>query len=425
MKLVELSLVLAYVLVVQKQEKIIVQNHHLGELHIFYLPQTAEMIAQTPLEKIHIVVIGAGLIGPRHAEHVHSNEQTELFGIVDPMPESKAVAEKLGTEHFTSITSMIQYADDNKIPYPDGAIVCTPNHTHVRIAAELASHGIHLLVEKPLSSQVEESQALKVYCEEHNIKLLVGHHRRFNPFIVETKKQLPKVGTPIAIQGTWALKKPSNYFEASPWRTDSKTGGGVLLINLVHDIDLLQYLFGPIVKVYAELLTKQRLEYPNVDEGACLTLKFENGVTGTFICSDNVISPFNFESGTGENPIIPFHHDLEGFYRVFGSNGTLSIPDFSLYHQPEIKGWNTRVTKESLIDNRKDKLYSQLPFDLQLNHFIDVIRDKSDPFCTAEEGMSALLCIDAVIKSIETEMPQYVSNIKDVKPNFEALGLKK
>lgn len=384
------------------------------------------MIASTPLQ---IVIIGAGLIGPRHAKHVKSNPDTELYGIIDPMPSGESASKELGTNYFRSITDMIQYAKDENIQIPDGAIVCTPNHTHVKISAELASYGIHLLVEKPLSSDVSESKALKNYCKKMNVQLLVGHHRRFNPFIIETKKNLDKVGDIIAVQGTWTLRKPYNYFQASPWRSDSKTGGGVTLINLVHDIDLLQYLFGPIEKVYADLLKKQRPEYPNVDEGACITMKFKNGIRGTFICSDNVVSPFNFESGTGENPNIPFHEDLNGFYRIFGSRGTLSVPDLSLYHQPNATNddelsWNYPIIKENLVEDRHKTLYSQLPFDLQLDHFVDVIKGKQEPFCNSDEGISVLLCIEAILKSIETDIPQYIQNTDDIKPNYESLGIK-
>lgn len=371
------------------------------------------------------MVVGAGLIGPRHGEHIKKNANTELFAIVDPLPQAEDVADCLKTDYYPSVHEMIQHLDRHKLPYPDGAIVCTPNHSHITVAAELASYGIHLLVEKPLSSSAPELQALEHYARSKGVKLLVGHHRRFNPFIVETKKSLHRVGEVIAIQGTWALRKPDSYFEASPWRTSTKTGGGALLINLVHDIDLLQYLFGPVEKVYAELMKKQRSEHPNVDEGACLTLRFKNGITGTFICSDNVTSPFSFESGTGENPTVPFHDSLEGFYRVFGSKGTLSVPDMSLYHQPGRKEalWLAAVERESLVEDRHETLYSTLPFDLQLEHFLDVIRGKAEPLCTAEDGMAALLCIDAVLKSTQTGLPQYVEAVLEVEPDYTALGV--
>lgn len=383
------------------------------------------MIAPNPLQ---IIIIGAGLIGPRHGTHVNQSPYCELFGIVDPSPAALQVARDLNTDYFPSVRDLIAYCQESKIPYPDGAIVCTPNHTHIKLSAELASYGIHLLVEKPLSSKPEEAKALKEFALEKNVKLLVGHHRRFNPYIVAAKKNLHRAGEIIAIQGTWALRKPANYFATSPWRTDSKTGGGVLLINLVHDLDLLQYLFGPIERIYAELLKKQRTQYSNVDEGAALTIRFANGITGTFICSDNVTSPFNFESGTGENPTVPHHDGLEGFYRIFGSKGTLSVPDMNLFHQPESSdddesSWLAPIVREALVENRQESLNSVLPFDLQLDHFVNVIRGKVEPYCTADDGMSALLCIDAVLKSIETGIPQNVQHVKNILPDFKSLGL--
>ncbi|KAK6465916.1 oxidoreductase [Scheffersomyces coipomensis] len=387
------------------------------------------MIAINP---IHIIVVGAGLIGPRHAEHVIKNSQTELFGIVDPSPSAKEVASRLNTLYFKCIKDVIDYCEENSIPIPDGAIVATPNHTHVKVAAELAYFGIHLLVEKPLGSNPQEAKALKDFANSKNVKLLVGHHRRFNPFIIETKNQLHKIGNIIAVQGTWTLRKPQSYFDQSPWRTNHETGGGPLLINLVHDLDVLQFLFGPIEKIYAELLKKQRLEYSdNVDEGAALTIRFKNGITGTFICSDNVTSPFNFECGTGENPTIPLHEDLQGFYRIFGSKGTLSVPDLNLFHQADDKeeeqstttgdkSWLHPIEKKSLIDI--NELRTLQPFDLQLNHFVDIIRGKAEPLCTADDGISASLCIEAVLKSIETDIPQYIADMKSISPDYHALG---
>ncbi|ODV82101.1 NAD(P)-binding protein [Suhomyces tanzawaensis NRRL Y-17324] len=369
---------------------------------------------------IQIVVVGAGLIGPRHAQHVNENPYCELFGIIDPSPATKQVAQNLHTEHFSSIEQMIVHCDANGLDYPKGAIVCTPNHTHVKVSAELASYGIHLLVEKPISLTIPEAKALKEYAASKNVRILVGHHRRFNPFILEAKNNLAKIGQVVAIQGSWTLRKPEEYYQVSPWRTATETGGGVLLINLIHDLDLLQYLLGPIDKIYAELLQKQRLQYPDVDEGAALTIRFKSGVLGTFICSDNVTSPFNFESGTGENPTVPLHSGLEGFYRIFGSQGTLSVPDLNLYHQGNHKcgSWLDPIVKEPLADIAT--VGELRPFDLQLSHFLEVIKGSSEPFCTVDDGISALMCIDAVMKSIELGAAVYLEDPKDVQPTPEA-----
>jgi myo-inositol 2-dehydrogenase/D-chiro-inositol 1-dehydrogenase len=182
-----------------------------------------------------------------------------------------------------------------------------------------------------------------------------------------------------------------------------------------------------------------------VDEGAVLTLKFANGCCGTFVCADNVTSPFLFEAGTGENPTIPFNDSISGFYRIFGSKGTLSLPDMKLYHQLTesesswLKPMSTSdvplgyhgVTHDlfGMISpspspatkyeyNEKPK-----PFDLQLDHFINIINgDESMINCTGEDALRALLCIDAVMKSIDTGLPQYVENIESIQPDLELLA---
>lgn len=380
------------------------------------------MTVSSPLQ---IIVIGTGLIGPRHAQHVLSHPSTILAALIDPSPDAKRLAQKLSTPWHSSVEQYFKYIEENNLPRPDGALICTPNHTHVPIAADLASRGVNILVEKPVSNYPEDAKALKCYLKNKNVGVLVGHHRRFNPFILAAKEQLKLVGEVIAIQGTWTLKKPLSYFTSAPWRTDLKTGGGPLLINLVHDIDILQYLFGRVERVYAEPVKKQRSDFKNVDEGACIVLKFENGITGTFICADNVISSFNFESGTGENPLIPADDNIEGFYRVFGSKGTLSIPDLTLYHQQtladEKHGWNSPVSQTSL-NHKRSCLRQIMPFDAQLNHFVEVIRGQAEPLCTIEDGMASLLCVDAIIKSVKSELPIIVSTVEDIIPNFEALG---
>jgi len=381
------------------------------------------MIASNPVQ---LIVIGVGLIGPRHAQHILQNVDCELLALIDPSPKAVELAGELNTLCFKSIDKLFEYLEANSMPYPDGAIICTPNHTHAVIAASLASKGVNLLIEKPVSTSLEEAKALQQFVKDQKVKVLIGHHRRFNPFIMAAKENLHQVGEIVAIQGTWALQKPKSYFEISPWRTDVRTGGGALLINLIHDIDLLQYLFGPVERVYAELLKKQRKEYPNADEGACMTLRFKNGITGTFICADNVTSPFNFEVGTGENPLIPFDHQLEGFYKVFGSKGTLSIPDFTLYHQNNLditeRSWHSFVERRRLLKDTRETRKTK-PFDTQLNHFIDVIRGKAQPACTISDGIRALLCVDAVLKSIESDLPQKVDDVEAIAPDYDAIGV--
>jgi predicted dehydrogenase len=102
-----------------------------------------------------IVIVGTGFIGPRHAQAVLQEPTAQLSCIVDPNPAAQKVALDLGTTWYASIKDMV--AADCK---PDAAIVCTPNHTHVPVSKDLLEAGIHVLVEKPISGNVESAQSL-------------------------------------------------------------------------------------------------------------------------------------------------------------------------------------------------------------------------------------------------------------------------
>jgi len=133
-------------------------------------------------EQVPIVVIGTGLIGKRHIQHILSEPRTRLSAIVEPGPNGPAAAQELGVPHFGSIEDLIAAHASGAIQVA-GAIVGTPNATHVQLGMILLAAGIHCLVEKPLSTTVDDGRQLVAAAKGSNAKLLVGHHRRFNPHI--------------------------------------------------------------------------------------------------------------------------------------------------------------------------------------------------------------------------------------------------
>jgi predicted dehydrogenase len=112
------------------------------------------MSSTTPHPLLKIAIIGTGLIGPRHAEAVIRDANTELVCIVDPNPAALAIADRFRCVHYSSVKQMLQSCQ------PDGALVCTPNHTHVAISKELLKGGVHVLCEKPISVDSASGQEL-------------------------------------------------------------------------------------------------------------------------------------------------------------------------------------------------------------------------------------------------------------------------
>ncbi|KAK4495816.1 hypothetical protein PRZ48_013084 [Zasmidium cellare] len=345
-----------------------------------------------PAEVLTIAIIGTGLIGPRHAQSVQANPDARLLCLVDPRAEAKAVAESFGVPLFESIKQMVEEGHR-----PDAAIVCTPNSTHVAVSLELLKEGIHVLVEKPISVDIASGERLIEAAREAGRHLLVGHHRRFNPYVTATKNALLKgsIGRPIAVSGLWATYKPSSYFEApTQWRAETSRGGGPILIYLIHEVDILQYLLGPIIRVHAEHTISQR-GHP-VEEGAAILLRFASGVVGTFILSDATPSNHFFESGTGENPMLP--HSGKDFYRIFGSEGMLSVGDMKLerHGKGEERSWVTLLKEDNV------EVGGEVPFDEQVKNLVGVLRGAEEPRCTGEDGLRALRVCDAVKKAMGT-----------------------
>lgn len=337
-----------------------------------------------------IAIIGGGLIGPRHASVVLSNPTTQMSGLVDPGAHGPAVAEKLNTPHFSSIQELLDS------PYrPDGAIVCTPSHTHVALSRELLAAGVHVMVEKPISTDIESGRELVAFAETVQARLLVGHHRRFNPYILAARASLGTLGTLTLVNGIWATRKPPAYFDPpAEWRRTKH--GGPILTNLVHEIDLLQFLFGPITRIKAEKGLGQR-GY-DAEESGALTLRFESGMVGSFVMGDNLPSPHTFEQGTGENS--DYVETGMDFWRIFGSEASLSLPDMTRwsYDRSEVKHWNGKLTRETIPVN------TEVPaFQSQLVHFVDLIKGKvNKPLCTAAEALQALIVCNAIKEAFET-----------------------
>lgn len=170
---------------------------------------------------------------------------------------------------------------------------------------------------------------------------------------------------------------------------------------MIHEIDLLHHLFGTISTVHAERTVSQRGF--KAEEGAALTLRFHSGAVGSFILSDNVPSPYNFEAGTGENPLIP--KTGQDFYRVFGTEGCLSVPDMTVWsYKGATKSWHSELSKENIAVD------SGVPFELQLSHFLKVIHGQEAPSCTPQAGLAALIVCQAIKEAIASNSTINLAN---------------
>lgn len=176
----------------------------------------------------------------------------------------------------------------------------------------------------------------------------------------------------------------------------------------MHDIDVLHYLTGcHVVRVWAVGAARQR-SHDNVepedmvDEGAAVMMQFANGIVGTFAVNDNVASPYGWESATGDNPLYSPASMPVDTYRIFGTAGTLSAPEGTLwsYSADDAKrlglevGWNIPMRRETL------SAPSVIPFQQQAEHLARVVKGIELPRCSGDDGLAAVKVCEAVMEAL-------------------------
>ncbi|MEO0913129.1 MAG: Gfo/Idh/MocA family oxidoreductase [Pseudomonadota bacterium] len=319
---------------------------------------------------MRLLIAGLGLVGARHAEAARNHPKIELAATVDPTLEGIE-----NTPHFPSVAAV-------NIPV-DAALIATPTGTHAALGAEAAARGWAVLVEKPIAASITEGKALIAACEAAGVPLLVGHHRRQHAFIQTAREGIASgaVGTPVGVSAIWSVRKPAPYFKTA-WRGDAN--GSPVMINLVHDIDLLQYLLGEIREITPLLSGATRKGA--TEDTAAIALSFASGALGTILMSDSAPSPWSFEAASGENPNIAAGG--RDSYRIIGTEGALGLPSLTLWGGA--KDWSERLQTRPLTAPRTD------PLAAQLDHFHDVVANGAAPVCSGADGLSALAVAEAV-----------------------------
>ncbi len=183
------------------------------------------------MSKLKIAIVGAGHLGKIHARLASSNEQFEVVGVVEPFAAARAaVASEMQLPVYEDYRELI-----GKI---DAAIIATPTIHHYDVASTLMRSGVHVLVEKPLASTVDQAERLVQIANRHGLILQVGHVERFNP-------------SWTAVQSYLGVPKYIDCVRAGAYSGRS-TDIGVVYDLMIHDIDLVQSLVrSPVTSVSA------------------------------------------------------------------------------------------------------------------------------------------------------------------------------
>ena len=342
-------------------------------------------------DPVRLALLGAGDIGTRHLELAGEEPGCEIVAAADPNEAAAEVAGRHGARFYRDYRELL---DCERL---DGAIIATPNDAHAQAGIACTERRLPVLVEKPITDTLESGRALVDAAAAHGVALAVGHHRRFDPAIEAAREAMEngRIGQLAAVECTWAMRKHDAYFDVG-WRR-RRPGGGPVLINLIHDVDLLRHLCGDVSRVYAE--GGSRLRGYQVEDTIAITLRFESGATGTILASDAAPSPWGWELGTGENPLIP--PTGRNCYRFLGTEGALALPRLELWRHDAgaLGSWHEAIRVRTLATGPRAALKRQL------RHFCEVVRGEREPRVPGEDGLCTLRTALAILDSMDREEP--------------------
>lgn len=229
----------------------------------------------TPLR--HVVIgVGAGIFKAHKPALLLPD--VRLVGVSDINEEiGRARAAELGCPFYTDVQRMLSDVQ------PDVAVILTPHPLHAQFAIQCMEAGCHVLVEKPMATQVADADAMIATATRQQRRLEIVFQQRFRPEVQAARKliQEGRLGRIQHVEMTIMWLRPNAYYQLAPWRgTWRGEGGGVLMNQAAHNLDLLCYLVGMPNRVSA--WTRTLLHPIAVEDTAQAMLEWSNGALGSF-----------------------------------------------------------------------------------------------------------------------------------------------
>ncbi|MFD0828965.1 Gfo/Idh/MocA family protein [Neobacillus sp. M.A.Huq-85] len=318
------------------------------------------------------VVIGLGDISKIHIPALQANPEVELVAVCDI---DEALKDSVpGVNFYSDYRVMLE---KEKI---DCVHICLPHYLHYPATKACVEKGIHVFQEKPLSLNYEEGVALEALEENNkNIKICVCFQNRYN----ETFEMLQELvdsgeyGKVIGIKGLVAWFRPKDYYNVKPWRGKMKeAGGGVMINQSIHTLDLMQLLGGELESIRGSI--DQLLDYGiEVEDTANAHIKFTNGATGLFFATNT-----NAENSSVELEVI------------------LEKEKFTIKDSILTRG----QYKEVLMEDTKmpgSKFYYGASHMKLINQFYSCIANDTQDYVHVKDALTSMKMIDAIRKSSE------------------------
>lgn len=336
-------------------------------------------------------IVGCGVIGPIHADAISELSNGRLVVTHDTDAErARELAEAHGADWDVDLDRVLRRPD------VDIVCVCVPSGRHAEIGVRAARAGKHVICEKPIEVRLEPADRLIATCRDANVRLGVVFQLRYVPALVQLRSLLKagSLGRPLSAEVVLPSYRSQSYYDSADWRgTWELDGGGCLMNQGIHFVDILEWLLGPAERVFGQCTTTTHdIE---VEDVAAATFTFQSGAIGVV------------HATTAAPPGLPWR------IRVTGTKGTVQIEDSRITSCALTDGGPTLGVSEDAGRSRSSR--SDPASMLHVGHrnqFADYLRAVSagtGPAIGGAAGRRALELVLAVYRSARTAQEVDVS----------------
>ncbi len=351
------------------------------------------------MQKTRVALVGCGKVGGLHCKALAQIPEAQLVGLCDAdFNRSQKFATDFGATPTHSVEDLIT------LTKPQVILIATPHPLHRSPTVTALNAGIHVLVEKPMAASLEDCDAMIAAAKSSGATLGVISQRRFFEPVLRMKNAIDsgKIGKPILgffLMYSW---RSIDYYNSDPWRGKWSTeGGGVLVNQSPHQLDILRWLMGPISEVQGFF---QNLNHPGVEveDTAVASLKFANGGLGSILAS--------VSQKPGIHTKVHIHGSNGSSVGVETDRGATFIAGVTSIPEPPLNDLWTIAGEEKMLPQFQrqdrsdfDKIDATVHYHgLQIREFINAIREKKLPQVSAEDGRATVELFTAIYESSKT-----------------------
>ncbi len=369
------------------------------------------------MEALKVGIIGLGKVAHLHAKALQGEPLTELTAVCSRNSDTaKTFASEYGAHGYSNLTAFIQESGI------DALCICTPHPAHVHSAVAAAEAGIHLLIEKPLASSLQDCDAILDAAAKTGVKVAMVSQRRFYEPCLRVRRAIDdgKIGKPILGTATILGWRDEAYYQSDPWRGSwDQEGGGVLVNQAPHQLDLLLWYMGEIQEVFG-FWDNLNHPYIEVEDTAIAVVRFKNGGMANILVSNS------------------FNPAIHGKVQILGQNGScisvqtdggqMFIPGMAAIEEPPLNDiWSVSGESE-LLDSwaQEDTEFfksinaSEYYHKVQMRDFAEAINDDRPPLADGYAGRQVVELFTAIYRSQRDRKPVQFPLIPETdRPDFD------